>query len=281
MANDEWVSGKVGLTIAGVPLELEMTVPAKPVKAHRMLPVFQKMANAFVDVSVQALETEGKKISCKAGCGACCRQPVPISETEVYQIAELVESMPEPRRSEIKKKFADGVEHFKNIGWFDRLNEHFVGGKPTEAQEGFKRAIDVVLEYFYEGVACPFLENESCSIHQDRPVACREYLVTSPAENCAKPTAQTVKVVDLLIKPSRTVRWLGSSGKLSSAGFLTLIRALELAGSTPESFVEKSGERWMADFFGHLAETNIPKKGIKPRPAAGKGSNRKRKSKRA
>lgn len=280
MANDEWVSGKVGLAIAGIPLELEMTVPAKPVKAHRMLPVFQKMANAFVDVSVQALEADGQPISCKAGCGACCRQPVPISETEVYQIAELVEAMPEPRRSEIKKKFADGVEHFKKIGWFDRLNEHFAVDKPAEAQDGFKRAIDVVLEYFYEGIPCPFLENESCSIHQDRPVACREYLVTSPAENCAKPTAQTVKVVDLLIKPSRTVRWIGSSGKLSSAGFLTLIRALDLAASTPESFVEKTGERWMADFFGHLAETNIPKKGIKPRPAAGSGSSRKRKSKR-
>jgi Fe-S-cluster containining protein len=34
---------------------------------------------------------------------------------------------------------------------------------------------------------CPFLEDESCSIHPDRPLVCREYLVTSPAELCAGP----------------------------------------------------------------------------------------------
>lgn len=264
MTNDEWVTGNVAVTIAGVPLEMQMTVPAKPVKAHRMLPVFQQMANALVDVSVQALEGEGKAISCKAGCGACCRQPVPISETEVYQIAELVEAMPEPRRSAIKKKFADGVEHFEKIGWFDRLNKHHGTGKAATNSDELQEAIGVVLDYFYEGVACPFLENEACSIHLNRPVSCREYLVTSPAENCSKPSAQTVNVVELLIKPSRTVRATGSTGRLRSAGFLTLIRALDLAQKVPETFVEKTGERWMADFFGHLAQTPIPKKGIHP-----------------
>ncbi len=41
--------------------------------------------------------------------------------------------------------------------------------------------------YFHLGIACPFLEDESCSIHADRPISCREYLVTSPAVNCADP----------------------------------------------------------------------------------------------
>jgi hypothetical protein len=35
------------------------------------------------------------------------------------------------------------------------------------------------VRYFLQGVACPFLEAESCGIHPDRPLACREYLVTS------------------------------------------------------------------------------------------------------
>lgn len=271
MDQNEWVTGNVAVTIDGIPLQMEMTVPAKPVKPQRMLPVFQQMANSLVDISVNAIESVGQKISCKAGCGACCRQPVPIAEAEVYQIAELVEAMPDPRRTEIKKKFADAVAHFKSIDWFDRLNEHFAAAKPATDEEGFKKAIDVVLEYFREGIPCPFLENESCSIHLSRPIACREYLVTSPAENCSKPTAQTVDVVDLLIKPSRTVKAIANTGKLRGAGYLTLIRALELAEAVPEDFVEKTGERWMADFFSHLAQTKIPKKGIKPpkpKPAA-------------
>lgn len=258
MANDEWVTGNVAVTIEGVPLEMQMTVPAQPVKPHRMLPIFQQMTNAIVDVGVDVVEAAGKKISCKAGCGACCRQPVPISETEVYQLAELVEAMPEPRRSEVKKRFAEGVANFQKLGWFDKLNEHFERNRGAEAVEVLHEAMDIVLEYFYQGVPCPFLENESCSIHENRPIACREYLVTSPAEHCANPSAQTVRVVNLLIKPSRTLRKLGSTDRLASFGFLTLIRALDLAEKVPEQFEEKAGERWMADFFSDLSQTPMP-----------------------
>ena len=53
-----------------------------------MLPVIQNFANALVDVAVKSVEDKGKTISCKAGCGACCRQLVPISETEAQAIAD-------------------------------------------------------------------------------------------------------------------------------------------------------------------------------------------------
>ena len=49
--------------------------------------------------------------------------------------------------------------------------------------------------YFALGIPCPFLEEESCSIHPDRPLVCREYLVTSPAELCAGPTQEGVTPV--------------------------------------------------------------------------------------
>jgi Fe-S-cluster containining protein len=35
-------------------------------------------------------------------------------------------------------------------------------------------------------MACPFLENDSCSIYLDRPIRCREFLVTSDARYCAQ-----------------------------------------------------------------------------------------------
>src|SRR6267142_4110839 len=76
-------------------------------------------------------------------------------------------------------------------------------------------------EYFSLGIACPFLEDEACSIYADRPITCREYLVTSPAVNCAAPTAETVSMVPLPAGPvwtavarleqergSRFIRWV-------------------------------------------------------------------------
>src|SRR5438477_2508063 len=132
METNEWVTGKVVLRIGGEPLEMELTVPAKPVKPHRMLPIFQQMTSSIVDMSVDAMQAAGEKISCKAGCGACCRQPVPLAEIEVYQIAELVEAMPEPRRTEIKKRFAEANDHFAKMGWYERIRELGSMPKPSD-----------------------------------------------------------------------------------------------------------------------------------------------------
>ena len=275
MAENEWVTGKVALKIGGIPVELEMTVPANPVKPHRMLPIFQQMANSFTEVGVQAVEAEGRSISCKAGCGACCRQPVPISEVEVYQISELVEAMPEPRRSAVRKRFADAVDHFREHGLIDLLKEHFEYGVPKTSREQMEEAMDVVMKFFYEGIPCPFLEDESCSIHQNRPIVCREYLVTNPAEFCAKPSGKTIKRVDLPIKPSKTVEHLGRTGRMRDEGPLLLILALELAKKYPENFPEKTGREWMADFFGELTKTDV-EQGTRPARST-RGRQKKRK----
>ena len=229
---------------------MEMTVPARPVKAGRMLPVFQQMSSSFVDLSVAAAENAGRKISCKKGCGACCRQAVPLAEIEIYQIAELVENLPEPRRAQIRRKFEEGCRRFHENGWFERL-DNFAN---LSVEEGGQ----LIKDYFYEGVACPFLEDESCSIHLERPLSCREYLVTSPAENCKRPSRETIEMVNVPIKPSRAVRNVGLSGNPMKINFIPLIRALEWADEYPEKQPEKPGQNWMADFFESLTESEIP-----------------------
>ena len=256
MNEGEWVTGTASISINGVPTELQVTVPAGPVKPQRMLPILQKMANAFVEASVAVVEAGGKAISCKAGCGACCRQPVPISEIEVYRIAELVDAMPEPRRTMVRDRFAAACEHFHSIGWFDRMNAHYGSGQPKETLEDLRAAQAVIVEYFSEGTSCPFLENGSCSIYDDRPLICREYLVTSPAENCSAPSAETVRMIELVAKPSKAALGLGGTGRLKDYGLLTLIRALEIAAAVPEDFDERPGPQWMDEFLARFqAET--------------------------
>ncbi|MER3430655.1 MAG: YkgJ family cysteine cluster protein [Blastocatellia bacterium] len=255
----EWVTGKVGVRIEGIPLEFEITVPAAPVKPHRMLPIFHQMANSFVEVGVDVVKSEGKTVSCKARCGACCRQAVPISEAEIYQIAELVNNLPEPQQTRVRRRFNEAAAHFHRIGWYERFLEHQRRAPEKEPDEAIREGIAIVLEYFHQQIPCPFLEDESCSIHPNRPVACREYLVTTPAVNCADPTPNSIRIVDLLIKPSRALRRLGSRGKLSAEGFPILTRALELAENYPEDFEEKSGPEWMKEFFEILTDKAIPK----------------------
>ena len=252
MKNDsEWITGQVKISIGGFPVEMSMTVPAKPVKPQRMLPVFQKITNSFVEMGVENIKSSGEEISCKAGCGACCRQAVPLAEIEAFQIAELVENLPEPRRAEMKERFENAAAHFAKIGWFERLTE--CAGKSKAEQE------KVILEYFHEGVPCPFLIDESCSIHADRPLICREYLVTSPAENCANPSAEGVKLIEIPAKSSKTVRKIGQTKPFAGLDFIPLVLSLKWTEKHADNFPEKTGEKWMADFFQTLTKSEIPK----------------------
>ena len=262
MDHPDWTTGRVTLRINGQPVDLEMTVPAKPVKLHRILPIFQQLTNTFVEAGVAAVEAQGESISCKAGCGACCRQPVPISEAEVYQIAELVEALPEPRRSVIKARFAQGVAQVRAAGWFDAFEACVERGRAMTHEAAAQQQVDVVLQYFRHGVPCPFLEDESCSIHADRPLACREYLVTSPAENCADPRAGTVRKIDVVLRPSRSVAAISRSGRMNDHGLLLLILALELAARHPENAPEKAGSDWMMEFFRHATGAAVEESAV-------------------
>lgn len=249
-SNQEWETGKVQISLFGSPVEMEMTVPAKPVKPRRMLPIFQAVTSSFVELGVGEVENQGEQVSCKAGCGACCRQAVPLAEIEAFQIAELVENMPEPRRSEIKRRFEEGVKRFHDNKWFERM-ERYPEMSAKDRQE-------LVMEYFYEGVACPFLENESCSIHPDRPLSCREYLVTSPAENCSLPTAEKIRQIKFKLRPSITLLEIIPSENLGKSFFVPMIQALDHAQKYSDNTEEKAGKAWMGEFLGNLTSAEIP-----------------------
>ena len=173
-------------------LEARIDVPAGPVPQRFLLPILQQLANTVVDSAIRLEEQEGHKVSCRAGCGACCRQLVPMSETEAYHVRDLVEALPEPRRSEIRVRFDAARRRLVESGVLDRL----VNFRPSGEEETRRLGVD----YFKLGIPCPFLEAESCSIHPDRPVACREYLVTSPAEHCARPGVDPIRMVALPVK---------------------------------------------------------------------------------
>lgn len=243
---DEWVTGKVALSISGSPLEVEMTVPAFPVKQRRMLPILQQITNSFIEIGLSEMD-EGEEVSCRAGCGACCRQVVPIAESEAYNLAELVRQMPDERRREVERRFAEGIRHFQENNWFEKFD-----GYPKMSHEEKQQ---LALEYLVEGVACPFLENESCSIHPDRPLSCREYLVTSPPENCSSPSGENIRQVHFKARPSIALLEMETTAHMKDALFVPMIAALDYAEKFRDTAREKDGRAWMTEFFGNLTHS--------------------------
>lgn len=236
------VAVPVEITVFGGTLRAQIPVPSAAVSAGQMLPMFHSIGDAVIHLSIKAVEREGKSISCRMGCAACCRQFVPISETEARELIDLVSKMPEPRRSQIRERFAAAVGKIDAGGLRDRLMNP--ESHPAE------RMRTVAIEYFGHWIDCPFLENEMCSVHPQRPLACREYLVTSPAENCS-----TLSDIDGVRVPNHASLALC---RLDEKPTQTLVRTVPLAmifewaKTAPPEPAGRPGTEIMAEFLRYL-----------------------------
>jgi Fe-S-cluster containining protein len=227
-------TGHVELVVGGERLPLELRVPAGPVTVEKLLPILHGLSSLFADRAVARADAAGRPISCRMGCAACCRHMVPLAPSEAYALARLVDAMPEPRRTTIRRRFDAAIERVGDL----------VEGMPTETAE---QRLALGHAYFEFWVDCPFLEDESCSIYRDRPIACREYLVSSPAENCR----DLLKDKDQLALDANV---LGPLVDFEAGGWVPLIFALRYPGETPAPRPSRDAPAILREVMGRLTQ---------------------------
>ena len=177
----------IRMEIHGQHRAFSVSAPAGPSRLLDLLPATGEIASQEAQANIDRARSEGREISCRAGCGACCRQLVAISVVEATALGELVARMSPERQAVIRERFADGIRRLEAGGVLDPTEP--TGDRyPIVRDLGNLRATltDLGARYFRLGIACPFLEAESCGIYEHRPAVCREYHVTSPAENCSR-----------------------------------------------------------------------------------------------
>jgi Fe-S-cluster containining protein len=240
---------RLALRLGGERHEIEAELPDGAARLSDLLPAIRAITEAVVNASVGEASRAGASISCRAGCGACCRQPVPIAGCEAEALRRLVAEMPEVRRMEIEARFAEACERLRTHGVLDRMLD-----MPNLSDCDERQALG--LEYFGLGIACPFLEDESCSIHPERPLACREYLVTSPAEYCADPEPERVEMVPVPVSTAGTLARLRSDDRSGEPRMQLMIEALGHAGPAPsdETGPLRNGVELFESFVRGLAE---------------------------
>jgi Fe-S-cluster containining protein len=239
----ETVSAEVRVKIDGEPVHLEIVVPAGATRLHQLMPVLHGLANLMAEVGTERAERSGQAITCRKGCGACCRQPVPVTDSEASALARLVSELPESRQREVRARFAAALERLDAAGLLETLR------RPAALDDADVGAL--AKSYFQLGIACPFLEEEACSIHAERPLSCREFLVTSGAEHCANASDHDVRRVPLPAESFRAVRAIDAR-TTSSAGWTTLVLALEHVAAAPER-PEQPSLVWLRDVFAEIA----------------------------
>ena len=243
------------LTISEERISLRIPVPKGPATAEDMLPILRALTKLATDMATEKVADQGKSVSCRAGCAMCCRQIVPIPKFEAQRLARLVDSMPEPRRTTIRSRFHDATQRLRDAGLYDALT--------SSHNESETPVLELSSQYLRLMIACPFLEDESCSIYDERPITCREYQVTSPPALCANPSENDLEPLPLAIKPSTASMMLEIDQPQeggSKTSWIALTRALDWAESSPPTEPAASGlellEKLMKALTGQSASAD-------------------------
>ncbi|MFT3766432.1 MAG: YkgJ family cysteine cluster protein [Minicystis sp.] len=238
----------VTLDAFGETVEEDVEVPAGKTTPRRLLPVFQSLAETMIERAVAHVAAEGKSISCERGCTACCHQLVAVSPMEARTLREIVEAMPEAEKAALLARFAAARARLVEGGLLGRL-----GDVSWDDDEDAYNALTIA--YFALRIPCPFLGADGgCTIYDDRPLVCREHLVTTPAKSCANAAAGTVQAVPLSGQISRGLSNLEPARAGKRAPWTPLPLALEWARAHPEGVPARTGVQLMQDFFTAAAQ---------------------------
>jgi Fe-S-cluster containining protein len=228
MADDSRVEFHIEFNAGEHTIEATTHVPTASMRVADLLPILRAFDDAVIGLAAASVEQQGKPVSCRAGCGACCRQLVPISQSEAHSLAELVEALLPDRQAAVRQRFEKALAV---------LAEHELL-EPLRKPEQIKTPEDrrkIGAEYLRLQIPCPFLEEECCSIYLERPLRCREYMVTSPPENCWHPSAETIRMVPLPAKFSEILYTFDDGVGNAATRWLPLALALEWVAGQKET----------------------------------------------
>jgi Fe-S-cluster containining protein len=179
-------------------------VPTSFVPITAILPLMRGLGEEAQALEQRRLLEAGQTVSCRKGCAACCRMLVPISAPEAFALANVIERSEPSERTILLARLDLANQRLAKAGLLKQLVALSESPEPVtdEAIEPLNRA------YYALRMPCPFLDNEVCSIYEDRPAACRELAVTSPATHCQDMTNAAIQPVPVAVRISTTLSLL-------------------------------------------------------------------------
>ncbi|MEP7122799.1 MAG: YkgJ family cysteine cluster protein [Byssovorax sp.] len=245
----------IHLHVLGQDRELTFPVGVGPRPVTDLLGPARELGQRISQIAVEHVEAEGRRVSCKIGCAACCRHLIPISAVEAVSLVAVVAAMPQERQTEVRRRFAEAVERLEKAGLLDArakkgreaLVSHVASSRPGESPwESVSR------RYFELQLACPFLVDEACGVYENRPLTCAEYQVTTPPALCDELSSRAEAVP----RPARMSEVLSDAANAllgTKSPMIPLVLALEWASARGAGMRRiKDGEAMFWSLLEHM-----------------------------
>lgn len=122
---------------------------------------------------------------CRAGCSACCHQPIDITPAELPVIRDYIETnLDEETLRPIQAQARRVVAQYERT--YQKHREMFEESRDAAIRVSFAGGPYLTLTDFTPWpITCPFLIDRRCSIYPVRPTMCRTYSVAEDPQACS------------------------------------------------------------------------------------------------
>ncbi len=216
---------EIALNTSAGQITTAVEVPTGFVPVTAIVPLIRRLGEEAHTLEVARLVDEGKTPSCHKGCAACCRMLVPLSAPEAFALREWVRARPTDQQDRISARFAETKSQLLSHGIWQRLSE--LCNAPEQPNDDALEALN--RDYYALRMPCPFLDEEVCTIYEERPAACRELLVTSPSEYCADLINNPVEPISAPVRVSTVLGLLWQELAMTPTSLIPLPLACDWA----------------------------------------------------
>jgi len=163
-------------------------------KISDLVPVARAVSGKVIRLVTNKLASDGNSVSCRKGCCHCCHYLLPVSTPEAFRLAYEILTMPPIRQEAILISTIDAAKKIMEHGLPEPENNPIANRPDLQ---------DISNWYKELTLPCPFLVDDSCCIYNIRPLVCREYMVTSPPDNCKKNSTTPPDTVTLPVTTAK------------------------------------------------------------------------------
>jgi Fe-S-cluster containining protein len=165
------------LDILGEPLHFRIAAWEKPAKLSDIVPLARVISSEISEILQKTIIGNGRIIPCQKGCTVCCYYMVLLSAPEAFRLLEETTCLS-------LKQCGDVIEGCSRMA--KKVQKYL-----SKSIALYDTSITLVQQrefsdwYYKQKRPCFFLHNNLCSIYEQRPIACQEYLIADTAFPCS------------------------------------------------------------------------------------------------
>jgi Fe-S-cluster containining protein len=243
------------LDVAGKIMPFHINVTAENATLADIVPLARKLSTKTAIAFLASLRENGQSVPCCKGCCACCSSLIPLSVPEVFRLREELLAMPIDSSNRILRSCINTAERI-----LDKTQR-------TTYLEGFSKdgnpriRISQINKWYCElKLACPLLSEGLCTLYEQRPLACREHIVTGSSDPCQKDHKCRPNVAPM---PVSVLEALGQlAGELEQTDVEAVMLPLSFAWA--QDNLERAEQTWpaveMVKRFVEILKQKVPKK---------------------